>query len=221
MGKKKGYNKSASEEQSLIQVVDPRIAGIGDSQATMDPISLGIDRSIRIDLSRLRTPTNVYDADFAWIKHRPGAISFFFGKRSFTAKESLRTRLELRYPVENLVHHFWQNSRDFHARLDSFVSKWPKDVERDSLVPEEWNAERDHSEWANFETISHAGTEASLDFYLLPAFGIAQFMKGAGSSQLTIMPVVRVQMTAFELGRLLNSVGEIASEIEKGEKEAI
>jgi hypothetical protein len=66
-----------------------------------------------------------------------------------------------------------------------------------------WDADRDHSEWANIETMAHSGTEASLDFYTLPASGIAKFMKGQGSSQLIVRPVVRVQMNIFELERLL------------------
>lgn len=179
-----------------------------------DPITIGLDQSINIDPMNLLAPSNVYDADFAWIVHRPGALSLFFAKRRIGENNSLRTRLEVRYPPENLVKNLWPRTRDFHDRLQKFIAKWPKDEERDQQNPMKWAAEKDHSEWANFETIAHAGTEASLDFYLLPPWGVAQFCMGRGSSQLTVVPIVRVQMTVFELGRLLDSAAEVVTNIE-------
>jgi hypothetical protein len=219
----KGHRRSAPERS--IMRMERRPAEATDLQIVEDPITIGPDRKINIDAMKLQTPSNVYDADFAWIVHRPGAVSLFFAKRSIGEKNALRTRLELRYPPENLVHHLWQNSRDFHDRLRKFIAKWPKDEERDQQDPTTWKAEKDHSEWANFETMVHAGTEASLDFYLLPPWGLAQFSKGRGSSQLRVVPIVRVQMTVFELGRLLDSAAEVVTNIEaylpKAETEAV
>jgi len=194
--------------------MEQRSTDAADLRVVEDPISIGLDRSISIDAMKLQTPSNVYDADFAWIVHRPGTVSFFFAKRSIGENNILRTRLELRYPPENLVNHFWPNTRDFHDKLRKFIARWPKDEERDQLDPTKWTAEKDHSEWANLETMAHAGTEASLDFYLLPPFGLAQFSKGQGSSQLRVVPIVRVQMTVFELGRLLDSASEVVATIE-------
>jgi hypothetical protein len=167
-----------------------------------------------VDFSKLSAPTNVYDADLAWIVHRPGAVSLFFAKRSLGEENELRTRLELRYPPENLVHHFWRNSRDFHGRLRQFVEKWPKDQAREAVDATKWKAQRDHSEWVNFEAIAHAGTEATLDFYLLPPPVVARFSKGLGSAGLKVSPVVRVHMTSFELLRLLDSAADVVAEIE-------
>jgi hypothetical protein len=62
--------------------------------------------------------------------------------------------------------------------------------------------------------MAHAGTEASIDFYQLPPFGLAQFSKGSGASQLVVTPIVRVQMTIFELCRLLDAVAKVVTEIE-------
>jgi hypothetical protein len=178
-----------------------------------DPVMIGTDNTIRIDLSKVHAPSNVYDADFAWIVHRPGAVSLLFAKRNMSGNNTLRTRLEVRFPPENLVNNFWKAARDFHLKLQDFVSKWPKEEGRDLQSPEEWPAEKDHSEWANFETMAHAGSQASIDFYLLPPWGIAQFLRGGGSSQLILTPIVRVQMTAFELKRLLDSVAKVVAEI--------
>ncbi len=182
----------------------------------VDPITVGPDRSINVDLKKLAAPTNTYDADYAWIVHRPGTVSLFFGKRKMSEGEKhLRTRLEIRYPAENLVHHFWKNSRAFHERVRSLVGTWPTDAARSTETPATWPADKDHSEWANFESMAHAGTEACLDFYLLPAPGIARFTRGLGSESLTVVPVVRVHMTIFELLRFLDSAGEVVAEIER------
>ncbi len=194
--------------------MERRPAEAATNQFVADPITVGLDRSINIDMMKLSAPTNVYDADFAWIVHRPGAISFFFAKRNIGGNDAFRTRLEVRYPPENLVKTFWPKTREFHDQLQKFIAKWPKDDERDQQNPMKWTAEKDHSEWANIETMAHVGTQASLDFFLLPAWGIAQFFKGRGSSQLIVRPIVRIQMTIFELGRLLDSAADVVTIIE-------
>lgn len=185
---------------------EPRVIG--------DPITVGLDKSIKIDLTKVVAPSNIYDADFAWVEHRPGVASLFFGKKDRDERDRFRTRLELRYPAENLVQHFWENSRSFHERLRSFVELWPHEVASPGAV-QQWTAERDHSEWVNFEAIAHAGTEATMDFYSIPAVGIARFRKGGGSASLTIVPVVRVHLTAFELLRLMDAVAPIVAEIKR------
>jgi hypothetical protein len=210
----KGRRRPESEPRA-VQQMERRPASVGGLQA-VDPITVGPDRSINIDLKKLAAPLNTYDADFAWIVHRPGAVSLFFGKAVVAEdRERLRTRLEIRYPPENLVNHFWKNSRRFHARLKAMVGTWPWDEKRDSERPQTWPSDRDHSEVANFESMAHAGTEACLDFYLLPATGIARFTTGQGSETLSVVPVVRVYMTVFELLRFLNSTEEVVAAIKQ------
>jgi hypothetical protein len=166
-------------------------------------------------MAKLPTPPQVYDADIAWVEHRPGDVRLFFGKLGRDEPNSLRTRLELRYPVENLANNFWPRTRDFHTKMKDFADKWPKDELRAKLDPAQMHAGKEHSEWANFETMAHAGTEAMIDFYMLPASGVAKFAQGQGSSGLTLVPIVRIQMTIFELTRLLGSLEPIVAEIEK------
>jgi len=180
----------------------------------LDPISLGPDKAIRVDLSLLSAPSNVYDADFAWVEHRVGsAVSIFFGKASRDSKQQLRTRLEVRYPPEGFVSHFWGNTREFELSLRDFAAAWPQDKSRNEIDPSTWPAARDHSEWVGFEAMAHSGTEAMLDFYLLPAVGVARFHKSQGSSGLQVIPIVRVQMTIFELIRLFDLAVPIVDEI--------
>lgn len=208
----KGRNKVQRRAMSRMEQKETELA---DLRIVEDPITIGPDQTINIDHLKLVAPSNVYDADFAWIKHRPGSLSLFFGKQSIDKEKELRTRLELRYPPENLVYHFWRNTREFHGRLQKFIDKWPKDEQRDSQDPSVWIADKDHSEWVNFEAIAHSGTEAMIDFYLLPPFGLAYFSQGRGSAGLKILPVVRVQLTTLELVRLLDSAADVVTAIEK------
>jgi len=183
------------------------------SPVSTDPITIGLDKSIRIDLSKLPTPGGVYDADVAWVEHSVGRVSILFAKLSRNTKDTLRTRLEIRYPPEDFLRAFWGNSREFHKRLTTYCKAWPSDDARDKLHPESFKAEKDHSEWVNFDSMAHAGTEASVDFFLLPAADIARFAQGQGSSGLILTPVVRVNMSAFELLRLLDSAQDVADTI--------
>lgn len=207
-------SKGDSRYKGRSMQLERRPSERSEVRVVQDPITIGVDKAIHIDFSKLTAPTNVYDADFAWIEHRPGsAVSIFFGKASRDQKDSLRTRLEVRYPPEMFVHHFWRNSREFHDRLREFTAKWPTDEEHARTDPRTWPALKDHSEWVGFEAMAHSGTEAMLDFYLLPAVGIARFHRNQGSAGLQVLPVVRVQMTVFELGRLLEAAGPVVDTI--------
>src|SRR5690349_7828988 len=104
------------QQQRAVTRLERRPAsGSQGSLATSDPITIGPDRTINVDLGKLPGPSREYDADFAWISHHVGRVSFFFGKRDLNEQGKLRTRLEVRYPPEHLVGNFWRNSRDFHS----------------------------------------------------------------------------------------------------------
>lgn len=207
-------SRGRDETRRAISKIEQKAAGLGQGQIVEDPISVGLDRSIKIDLSKLSAPTNLYDADLATIFHSDGEVSLFFAKKAIGEENKLRTRIELRYPPENLVHHFWKNSRDFHVRLRQFAEDWPKKKALEADL-RSWSSARDHSEWVNFEAMSHAGTEATIDFYQLPPPGIARFNQGLGSGNLQIVPIVRVQLTVFEMLRLLDATAPVVAEIER------
>ena len=117
--------------------VDQRAARSTEKGHLQDPVRIGPGKSIVIDMSQLPTPTNVYDADVAWIEHRFGDVRLFFGKVSRNKEHALRSRLEIRYPPEAVVGHLWRNSRVFHESLTQHLAKWTAgQKERASLTPQ-------------------------------------------------------------------------------------
>lgn len=205
--------KQLRQQQRGLARVERRPSAGSTPEVVDDPISTGLDRSITIDMAKLPTPNVSYDADYAWIEHEPGDVRLFFGKRNRDNPDTLRSRLELRYPPESLVGHFWRNSREFHHRMKVFADQFPTSDVRDAVRPNEMRAEKEHSVWANFESMAHAGTEAMIDFFTLPVWGVAKFVSGQGSGGLKMVPVVRVQTTIFELTRLMDSVERVVTEI--------
>jgi hypothetical protein len=186
----------------------------GATPARLDPLSFDSDGNLRIDATRLAPPSSVYDADLLWAEERHGAVSLFFAKEHLSGKR-LRTRVEIRYPYEPFAFHLWENASDFHARLRGFRSKFPQGGELaspESLTARE--ADREHSDWANFDILSHHGTLACLDFFRLPPAGLAQFARGGGSAGLVLEPILRIHTTAAELCRLLDLCEPIAGRIE-------
>lgn len=167
---------------------------------------------LKVHWAKLRVPDRIYEADFAWIKLRHGAVSLFFGKEDLDTQDTLRTRLEVRYPIEKFLNHFWKNSRDFHRVLRQ-LPDWPIDRGREEVSPERMRALKDHSEAANFEYMARYGSEAVLDFYYVPPSGIARLAQGMGAAGLRVDPVVRVQTTMRELLRLLNAAEPVAAEL--------
>lgn len=190
---------------------------IRHDSAGSDPITVGPDKTINVNFSKLTAPQNVYDADIAWVARRGADVSLFFGKRNFDQQpKALRSRLQVRYPVECFLSHFWENSREFHERLRESVKRWPAEL---SQLPDEqpwtFQSERDHSEWVTFDAIAISGSAAMMDFYLMPAIGVARFSTGQGSAGLTVVPIVRVQLNIFELLHLLDTASSMIAEIEK------
>ena len=171
-------------------------------------------RTIEVDASKLPAPPTSYDADFAWVEHSIGRVSFFFGKGR-RGNTTLRSRVEVKYPVEDLVRRFWKNAQEFRKTLADYCERWPKDPARDGLRPESMVAEKEHSEWANVDYMAHAGSEAAIDFYHVPPGGVARFAKGLGYSALDLSPVLRIQLSSFELRRLLDQVESIVAEAAK------
>lgn len=170
---------------------------------------------LRVRWQHLREPQRVYEADFAWLTVRHGAVSLFFGKEDVNEPGKLRSRLEIRYPVEKFCHHLWDNSRDFHERLKKSPA-WPANADRRGVEPETWKAQKDHSERANFEYMANYGSEASIDFYYLVPQGVARLAGGFGGDGLKMDPVVRVQLTAQELLHLLDQAEPLATTLAAG-----
>jgi len=169
-------------------------------------VGVGNRRLITIDSRLLDSPTNVYDADVSWLEYREGSpVSLFFAKEDRDHEKRLKTRLQIKFPAEDFVRHFWANSRAFHETVRKILSGLSAVEWRNVIKPESWPAEKEHSEWVNFEYMAVSGTQAAIDFYNLHVGGIARYSMGQGTAGLELKPVVRVQLTAFELLRLLDA----------------
>lgn len=172
------------------------------------------DRSISIDVSKLGPPQRTYDADLASLEHREGDIRLFFGKLKLPERNTLASRVEIRYPIESFYHHLWHNSRKFHdalrGRAASVLSRPLDQRQLHTLI-----ADRDHSEWANFDFMGYSGTEAVIDFFHLPTTDIARFEKTGAAPNLGLEPILRVQLGVDQLLGLLESCAESVPEIEK------
>ncbi|MCY4660753.1 MAG: hypothetical protein OXF93_13210 [Acidobacteria bacterium] len=172
------------------------------------------DRSISIDMSKLGPPQRTYDADLASLEHREGDIRLFFGKLKLPERTALATRVEIRYPIESFHQHLWHNSRKFHevlrGRAAGLIFRPPDQRQLHTLI-----ADRDHSEWANFDFMGYSGTEAAIDFFHLPPTDIARFAKTGASANIGLEPILRVQLGVDQLLGLLESCAESVPEIEK------
>jgi hypothetical protein len=186
----------------------------GTQVAKIDPVSVAADGSLQINLQEVAAPKKTYDADFAWPQVRLGVVSVFFGKCDLNEDRRLRTRLELRYPLESFVAHFWNNSRTFHAGLRRSCENLPGWQERGTIKPETWSADADHSEWVNFDYVARTGSQGVLDFFYLSPQAVVRFKRGQGTKDLTLQPVVRVNTTTLEILNLLDSSEAIANQYE-------
>ena len=197
-------------------IVRMKSSGAMSNEMFDDAITVSaIDRSVVVDLAKLKAPDKVYDADYAWVRHKPGRVSLFFGKANLDDANRLRTRVELRYSPEAFLRNFWKNSADFRAVVIESATRWPADNERLELDPARMHSEKDYSEWANFEYMARIGSEATVDFYYLPTSGLAKYVTGHGASGLKVVAAMRVQLTAQELARLFISCEPVIGEIEK------
>ena len=178
-----------------------------------DAISITADRSIRVDSRKLEAPQQQYDADVAWVERHHSRVKLFFAKLDRDQSDRLRTRLELVYPAEVFLRHFWENSRSFEEGLRDQVGKWPENPKRDLIDPSKMKAVKDHSDWVNFDYMARVGSQAVLDFFHISPAAVARFIAGQGSSDLRMVPKVRVLMTIDEMSRLLTACSPIAEEI--------
>ena len=121
--------KSAGKRRSIV-----RRGNSGSSQQLTALQVNASERSIAIDVSRLAPPQNIYDADCAGVEHRRGDVRLFFGKLKLPRRDQLRSRIEIRYPVETFYKHLWQNSRGFHERLRQYAQQWSSDYGHDQLI---------------------------------------------------------------------------------------
>jgi hypothetical protein len=149
------------------------------------------------------------------VKRGRGFVSIFFGKQSLDDPDKLESRLELKYPPEAFIQHFWKNSREFDEGLRTAVAKWPSDP---LLAPKDggaMTAVKSHSEWVNFDVLARSGSHASIDFYHLSPLSISQLAKGVHSENLDLVPIVRVLTTIHEMARTMQAAEPVVAEVKR------
>ena len=211
--KSRGGHRGRGSNQGLVKVIHQ-----GGSQAPVaqaDPIQISMaDKTIHVNVGLLAPPPRSYDADMASVKRQHGYVALYFGQLEEGQQNRLRSRLKLKYTNEMFVHHYWKHSREFHNDLRKQIIRWKEDPLR--VKPMDLStlrAEREHSEWVNFDYISRSSSQASFDFYHMPPSAVAKFAKGQGSSELALTPVVRVLTTVHVLLDMLNACEPVVDEV--------
>jgi hypothetical protein len=180
------------------------------------PLAVSVDAEgdVIVSSADLPIPSNIYDADYAWPQIRNGAVSLFFAKASAGDDSGLRSRLEVRLPMESFIRHFWQSSREFHAQVRTLVQQagW-RIKDREHPKPEKLRPKNEHSVWANLDSMSRHGTAASIDFYHLAPDALVRFSRTRDLTKVTLEPIVRVLTTLSEALSLLDESAKIAEEV--------
>lgn len=213
MSRSKHRGGTRRRGNQLVRVVPQGPVGAPDVQA--DPIQISMaDRTIKVNIGLLPPPQRSYDADVAFVKRQHGYVAFYFGQLNEGRADNLRSRVKLKYTNEMFVHHYWKHSRDFHEDLRTQIVRWKDDPLRlPAMDLSAMPAGMEHSEWVNFDYISRSNSQASFDFYHLPPSALAKFVKGQGSNELNLAPVLRVLTTVHVLLDLMNACEPIVDEV--------
>jgi hypothetical protein len=171
--------------------------------------------TLQIDPGRIEVPDKVYDADVAWAERSSGAMTLFFAKTNRDNPAALKSRLEIRYPIEQVARTFWKPTQTFFRNVTEYVAKWPASMRGTLDVPSGLPASTTHSEWATFTMIAHTGSHASIDFYELPPAALHRFNQIGDKGGLKLRPVVRVDISIFELAAFLTRIEPMAREIQQ------
>lgn len=201
----------AHKNQRLISPTTPR-----SDVKQIGALLVGVtSNEISVDTSKLEAPSNLYDADAAWIRYRTGDVSIFFGKRDPLDSATLLTRIEVRYPVEAFLNTFVDQSVEFAKVLAKYCQRWPSLSNAIDDSAASMRAQKSHSAWASYTHMAYSGSEASIDFYHLSVASIARYSKLRDTAGLLLRPVMRVQLSTFDLYQLLMQGESVAEKIRK------
>lgn len=179
-----------------------------------DQVALWSDGTLRLNLQKLGTPHDQYDADLAWIEKSLGWVRLHFAQVGPGPR--LRSEVTVKYSPEAFFAHFWTNSRSFHEGLRArrAAGGMVADPARDKFPLQGGAAEKTHTLTANYDILAHAGSEASIDFFHLPPSALAAWTRQKDASGLKVSPMLRVLLSTDELVRLLDEAEPLARELE-------
>ena len=167
--------------------------------------------NLQLASGALEAPERRYDADFATVSVAERVACFTFGKRSVNDPARLRTRLQIRMGEDAFLKYFWLPSVSFRDALRAFLQLHGPISDHAGGT---WQADADHSDWANVCSMAHAGQYAVLDFHELSPSGLARFSKHQDPSGLDVRAVVRIQLSAMQLVGLLDAAEAFVPDIQ-------
>jgi hypothetical protein len=182
-----------------------------------DYLVLNGDGTVSVDPTRLEVPQNLYVAKHAWVEPAEDAISLFFAQSAPNASGNLLSCVEVEYQLERFHSQLWEPSREFHERLRANVSRLPAVKGRrettDVAAVRTKEAEQYAFVAANYSFFVQSGSQATLDFYLLPPNSAFLYEKTKDLSRLVFEPKVRVHLSAHELLRLMDACAPFAEDL--------
>jgi len=202
----------AQKNQKLVSTTTPRADFKHIGALLVGVTSL----EISVDASKLEAPSNLYDADSAWLQYQKGKLSIFFAKTDVSDPSILLSRIEVRYAAESFWDSFIKQQSEFAESVGKYCGQWPSHAaatDRDSRAS--MRAVKSHSVWSNYTYMAFSGTEAAIDFYHLSASSVAKYSKLRDTAGLLLRPVMRVQLSTFDLHDLLTESTAVAEAIRK------
>jgi hypothetical protein len=181
----------------------PQFRGQATGTRLVGPLRVGaaVD-SVEVDVSKLPPPSSEYDADFSWAEDMRGTVSLFFAKLNRDSEGRLASRIELRLGGEDAVR-FVMSAKDFYEKLHERSSSWGKLSAEPSSYSPALPADRSHSQWASYLYVAYSGTRAVIDAYEMSVPGLARYIQTKDANALDLRPVVRIQMSVFEIKRMM------------------
>lgn len=170
------------------------------------------ENAFTIQAALLPVPDRTYDADCAWAERKGGAVSLFFAKQDRDSPEALRSRLEVRMPIDSFAN-FWEHSREFYRRLQSSIRS--SDALKEPIVKaREMHSEKDHSDWATICVVALSGGQAQVDFFLLAQGDVFLYKRAGNRRRLEAQPIVRVYTTPAQMEVLFDDSAAMFPAIE-------
>lgn len=186
----------------------------GAQRARGGVVSIDSDKSIRLNVGSLPSPENVYDADAWWVDRQAGHVALYFAQFSGSDQKKLRTRLKIKYPNEALVHHLWEHSRTYYEDLKPLMATFPVDPLKVPVVDiSKLTAEKEHSNWANFEAMSRTASQAAIDFYHVAPPAAVKFLNSGDVNDIVPAPVVRILMGLYQQFEMLQKIETMISDV--------
>ena len=163
-----------------------------------------------VDFSSAPVPIRRYPADFADIVVKRGNALMIFAQESVTGEieSALQIRMS-RNAVADMVRVFEDDGKMNGQLAASIRTAEPEELTTVSQKPHQ-----EAKVVANFAAVAVAGLETCIDFYHASAFALAATM--GQNEELTVEPIVRVDMNTALFAPWLERLREVSARLAKG-----